>query len=77
MAIAPADDAAVAPERVRELYADYGADNKVLLDLGCAAHGAMWEANHALLFAASLEWLRSGTVEGEASGVIRIGYAAR
>ncbi len=74
LAIAAADDAAVAPERVRELYDDYGAEQKVLLDLGCAAHGAMWEANHLLLFEASLEWLRSGTVEGESSGVIRMGY---
>ncbi len=75
LAVAAADDAAIAPERVRDLYEDYGADAKLLLDLGCAAHGAMWEANRELLFEASLEWLRSGTVEGESSGVIRMGHA--
>lgn len=74
LAIAAADDAAIAPERIRDLYEDYGAERKILLDLGCAAHGAMWEANRLLLFEASLEWLRSGTVGGESSGVIRMGY---
>jgi pimeloyl-ACP methyl ester carboxylesterase len=74
LAIAAAHDASVAPERVRELYEDYGADAKVLIDLGCATHGAMWESVHGLMFDASLEWLRSGTVNGEPSGVIRMGY---
>jgi hypothetical protein len=50
------------------------ARDKVLLDLGCASHNAMWERNHLLLFRASLEWLGEGTVEGMTSGVIRVGY---
>jgi hypothetical protein len=66
-------DASVAPERVRELYDDYGASEKVLVDLGCATHGPMWESVHGLLFAASLEWLSAGTVNRESSGVIRMG----
>lgn len=74
LAVAAAHDASVAPERVRELYEDYGADEKVLIDLGCATHGAMWESVHGLLFDASLEWLRSGTVNGEAAGIVRMGY---
>ncbi|HUF74455.1 MAG TPA: alpha/beta fold hydrolase [Gammaproteobacteria bacterium] len=74
LAVAAAHDASVAPERVRELYDDYGASEKVLVDMGCATHGPMWESVHGLLFAASLEWLRSGTVNGESSGVIRMGY---
>jgi hypothetical protein len=32
----------------------------------------MWETNRDELFAASLEWLQSGTVEGMASGEIRL-----
>ena len=47
---------------------------KVLLDLGCASHNAMWEANHLLLFAASREWLASGTVNGIRNGVVTMGY---
>jgi len=74
LAVAAAHDASVAPERVRELYEDSGADEKLLIDLGCATHGPMWESVHGLLFAASIEWLRSGTVDGESSGVIRLGY---
>ena len=49
---------------VHELYEDLGSEQKVLLDLGCASHNAMWERNHLILFRASLEWLTSGTVEG-------------
>ena len=59
---------------MREYFADLGAENKVLLDSGCASHNAMWEANHLLLFRASLEWLTAGTVDGMAQGVVRLGY---
>lgn len=74
LAIAPAHDASVAPERVFQLHEDYGARDNVLIDLGCATHGAMWESVHDLLFAASLEWLRDGTVNGKSSGTLRMGY---
>jgi pimeloyl-ACP methyl ester carboxylesterase len=76
LAIAAANDASVDPERVRELFADYGADEKILIDLGCASHSPMWEGVHGILFAATLEWLRSGTVNGESTGVVRLGYEA-
>ena len=67
-------DKQVDPARARELYADLGATEKVLVDLGCASHNAMWETNHTLLFAASLEWLDKGTVKGSKSGELKIGY---
>ena len=72
--VAGAHDKQVAPERVREYFADLGAENKVFVDLGCSSHNAMWEANHLLLFRASLEWLTAGTVEGMSQGVVRLGY---
>jgi pimeloyl-ACP methyl ester carboxylesterase len=72
--VAGVHDKQVLPERVREYFEDLGAQNKVLLDLGCASHNAMWESNHLLLFRASLEWLTAGTVEGMANGVVRLGY---
>jgi pimeloyl-ACP methyl ester carboxylesterase len=72
--VAGAEDKQVAPERVRDYFTDLGAENKVLLDLGCASHNAMWETNHLLLFRATLEWLTQGTVEGMAEGVVRLGY---
>lgn len=74
LAIAAANDQAIAPERVRELYNDYGSDHKVLIDLGCATHSPMWEGVHSLLFEASREWLERGTVNGESSGFIRMGF---
>jgi pimeloyl-ACP methyl ester carboxylesterase len=72
--VAGIHDKQVAPERVREYFEDLGAENKVLVDLGCSSHNAMWEANHLILFRASLEWLTSGTVEGMKQGVVRLGY---
>jgi pimeloyl-ACP methyl ester carboxylesterase len=72
--VAPIHDGQVAPARVNELYADLGSAQKVLVDLGCASHNAMWERNHTLLFRASLEWLEKGTVNGMQQGVVRMGY---
>ena len=59
---------------VRDFYADLGASKKVLIDLACSSHNAMWEKNHLLLFQSSLEWLTKGTVNGMESGTIRMGY---
>ena len=72
--IAAALDKQVPAERVQAAYADHGASDKVLLDLGCSSHNAMWEANHLLMFKASLDWLTKGTVEGTRSGVVKLGY---
>jgi hypothetical protein len=74
--VAVALDRQVPVERVRAAYDDHGATDKVLLDLGCSSHSAMWESNHLLLFNASLEWLTKGTVNGTRSGVVRMGYAS-
>ena len=72
--IAAVHDAQVNADRVRDLFDDLGAEQKVLLDLGCASHNAMWERVHLDMFAASLEWLNSGTVDGMTRGVVRRGY---
>ena len=67
-------DKQVPPERVRELYADLGSIQKVFIDLACSSHNAMWEKNHVLLFRASIEWLRDGTVNGTSQGELKLGY---
>ncbi|MGE3957011.1 MAG: alpha/beta hydrolase [Vicinamibacterales bacterium] len=72
--IAGIHDVQVPPERVRQLYADHGATDKVFIDLGCSSHNAMWEKNHRLLFRASLEWLTAGTVNGQKQGMLKLGY---
>jgi pimeloyl-ACP methyl ester carboxylesterase len=74
--VAAALDRQVPADRVKAAYEDHGAADKVLLDLGCASHNAMWESNHLLLFSASLEWLTKGTVNGSRTGVVRIGYSS-
>ncbi len=73
--VAGIHDGQVPPSRVTEMYEDLGASEKVLLDLGCSSHNAMWEMNATMLFDASLQWLRDGQVDGKSLGVIRKGYA--
>jgi pimeloyl-ACP methyl ester carboxylesterase len=72
--ISGAHDKQVNPDRVRELYEDWGSPKKVFIDLACSSHNAMWEKNHLLLFKASLEWLAHGTVEAKQEGLQRLGY---
>jgi pimeloyl-ACP methyl ester carboxylesterase len=72
--VAGAHDKQVAPERVRELYADLGSKQKIFIDLACSSHNAMWEKNHLLLFQASLEWRKDGKVNGTPEGVLKLGY---
>lgn len=72
--VAGVHDAQVPPARVQELYEDLGSAEKVLVDLACSSHNAMWEKNRLLLFKASLDWLSTGRVEGTSRGVIRMGY---
>jgi len=72
--VAGIHDKQVVPDRVKELYEDLGATQKVMIDLGCSSHNAMWEKNHTTLFRASLEWLEKGTVNGSSTGVLRMGY---
>jgi len=74
LAFAGVHDKQVAPDRVRELYADLGSTQKVFVDLACSSHNAMWERNHLLMFRASLEWLTQGTVNGMKDGILRLGY---
>src|SRR5471032_326064 len=68
------NDKQVNPERVKDFYADIGSPQKVFVDLGCSSHNAMWEKNHLLLFAASLEWLDKGTVNGQKNVMLKLGH---
>lgn len=74
LAVAGAYDKQVPPARVRDLVDDLGSSEKVLVDLACSSHNALWERNRLLLFAASLEWLTKGTVNGRRSGTVQLGY---
>jgi pimeloyl-ACP methyl ester carboxylesterase len=67
-------DKQVPPARVHNLLEDLGSTQKVLIDLACSSHYAMWEKNHLPMFQASLEWLTKGTVNGIDHGVVRLGY---
>jgi pimeloyl-ACP methyl ester carboxylesterase len=72
--ITGAHDGQVPPSRVHDFYADLGASKKVLIDLACSSHNAMWEKNHRLLFQSSVDWLTKGKVNGSESGLVRMGY---
>ena len=72
--ISPAHDAQVAPATVRALYDDAAAPQKVLVDLACSSHNALWERLHGAMFAASVEFLSRGTVNGAREGTVKLGY---
>ena len=72
--IAPALDKQVVPAAVHNLFADLGAKQKVIVDLGCTSHNALWERNHLLLYNASLEWLANGAVGGKQEGAVQLGF---
>jgi pimeloyl-ACP methyl ester carboxylesterase len=74
MVVAGVHDKQVPLDRVRAVYDDLGASEKVMVDLACASHNAMWEKNHQLLFQASLDWLTTGAIGDQKSGVVRLGY---
>jgi pimeloyl-ACP methyl ester carboxylesterase len=67
-------DKQVPPWRVHELYKDLGSKNKVLVDLACSSHNAMWEKNRKILYDLTVQWLRDGRVDGTSSGIVRAGY---
>jgi pimeloyl-ACP methyl ester carboxylesterase len=68
------NDKQVAPDRVRQLYADLASPQKVFIDLACSSHNAMWEKNRRLLFQATVDWLTTGKVDGVESGMLKKGY---
>lgn len=72
--VAPVHDVQVNPKTVAQLHADLGSPEKVLVDLACASHNALWERVHGLLFEASREWLQTGSVKGTKTGVVKLGY---
>lgn len=72
--VAGIHDRQIPASLVTQLYEDLGSSDKVLLDLGCASHNAMWESNAEILFDASLQWLRDGEVDGISSGTLSKGY---
>ena len=72
--VAPAHDVQVAPASVRALYDDAASPQKVLVDLACSSHNALWERLHGSLFSASAEFLAQGTVKGAREGVLKLGY---
>jgi alpha-beta hydrolase superfamily lysophospholipase len=72
--VAGQHDKQVAPDRVRELFTDLAAPQKLFVDLACSSHNAMWEKNRLLLFKASLDWLTTGAVPGAKEGTVRLGY---
>jgi pimeloyl-ACP methyl ester carboxylesterase len=71
--VAGAADKQVDPSLVHNLYADIGSQQKVLIDLACASHNAMWEKPHLILFKASAEFLETGKVNGVSSGMLKLG----
>ncbi len=65
-------DSQVNPDRVREMYADLGARKKVLIELACSSHNAMWEHGNERLFEASFQWLDATRYQGKTTGIFML-----
>lgn len=63
----------------RALYEDIGrTQNKVLVEMDCATHFAVWEASqHRFMHEASRIWLESGEFRGRRIGRVSVGYGGR
>jgi pimeloyl-ACP methyl ester carboxylesterase len=72
--IAGVHDKQVNPASVKNLFEDLGTPQKVMIDLACSSHNAMWEKNHLLMFNASLEWLTKGALGETKQGIVKLGY---
>ena len=68
--VAGAQDRQVTPDLVRNLYADYGATDKVYVEMPCASHNAMWERDAQQLFDATYQWLTTTSYNGMRNGRI-------
>jgi pimeloyl-ACP methyl ester carboxylesterase len=60
-----------------QLFEDLGSSQKAYLRIACATHFAVWEAQHRVLQRASLEWLRSTTLNGQRTGTFRADETGR
>ncbi len=72
MVVTGLTDGQVNPDRVREMYADLGASKKVLIELRCASHNAMWEHGNERLFDASFQWLNATRYQGKTTGTFTL-----
>lgn len=72
LVFAAEQDKQVAPQNVHNFYADLGSEKKVLVDLACASHNALWERNRQALYEATVNWLREGKIHGMDRGIVRL-----
>jgi pimeloyl-ACP methyl ester carboxylesterase len=54
-----------------ELFEDLGAQQKVFLGIACGTHFMNWEKQRRVLHSASVDWLKNGSLGGQASGMFR------
>jgi hypothetical protein len=59
----------------RALYADLtGTSNKVLVEMACSTHFAVWETTqYKFMHETSKEWLTTGEFRGRVEGVVAVG----
>jgi pimeloyl-ACP methyl ester carboxylesterase len=54
-----------------ELFEDLGSQQKVFLAIACGTHFINWETQRRVLHAASIDWLKNGSLGGATSGMFR------
>jgi pimeloyl-ACP methyl ester carboxylesterase len=60
------------PSERRTVYEQIGSRDKVFVSVSCASHLMVWEQQHRVLQAASLEWLRDGRLQGISRGEMHV-----
>jgi pimeloyl-ACP methyl ester carboxylesterase len=63
------------PDQRRSVYEQAGSPDKVYVLVDCASHFMLWEKQRHGLHAASVEWLRDGTYQGQTTGTFNINEA--
>lgn len=56
----------------RNLYANLGTQNKLLIEITCASHFVVWEYQHKVLLEGSKNWFRRGSIKGVRQGILAV-----
>lgn len=71
-------DMEVAPQNVRNLFADVSSQNKVFMNVECASHYIPYEYQyHAALLEPSKQWLLHGSIHGVTNGEVNVDVSGR
>jgi hypothetical protein len=66
-------DTTVAPQAVRDLYADIASTRTVFVEFACSSHRAQHQTRYKIVQEGSLDWLLHESLDGMQTGMVRKG----